>query len=63
MDIKHFIKVWSQAGATLVAAIIALLLGFDIVTWTQAQTALVLGVYAAVMIFLRQLYSVTEDTP
>lgn len=63
MDIKHFIKVWSQAGATLVAAIIALLLGFDIVTWTQTQVALVLGVYAAVMIFLRQLYSVTDSTP
>lgn len=55
----EIIKIWSQAGATLVAAVIAMALGFDWIQWTQAQTALVLGVYAAVMIVLRQMFSLT----
>ena len=61
MTAKKFIKVWSQAGASLIAAVIAMALGFDWVTWTQTQVALVLGVYAAVMMVLRQMFSVTED--
>lgn len=58
---KHQIKVWSQAGASVVAAVIALLLGFEVVTWTQPQVALVLGLYAAVMMMLRQMFSVTDS--
>lgn len=61
--IKHQIKVWSQAGASVVAAVIAVLLGFDVVTWTQTQVALVLGLYAAVMMLLRQMFSVTDTSP
>ena len=60
MDIKHFIKVWSQAGATLVAVVINLALVFDWIDWTAAQVAQVNLVYATVMILLRQLYSVTD---
>lgn len=63
MDIKHFIKVWSQAGATLVAVTINLLIVFGVATWEPEQIAAVNTFYATVMIFLRQLYSVTEDTP
>lgn len=63
MDIKHFIKVWSQAGATLVAVTINLLIVFGVATWEPEQIAAVNTFYATVMILLRQLYSVTEDTP
>lgn len=55
----EIIKIWSQAGATLIAAVIALALGFEWITWTQTQVALVLGVYAATMIVLRQMFSLT----
>lgn len=55
----QIIKIWSQAGASLVVAVIALALGFEWVTWTQQQVALVIGVYAAIMIVLRQMFSLT----
>ena len=61
MDIKHFIKVWSQAGATLVAVTINLLAVFGVTTWTPEQVAAVNTFYATVMILLRQLYSVTDS--
>jgi len=61
--IKHFIKVWSQAGATLVAAVIAMAIGFEWVDWTPQQIALIMGVYAAAMILLRQMFSITDDIP
>jgi hypothetical protein len=63
MDVKHFIKVWSQAGATLVAVTINLLIAFGAVSWTSEQVAIVNTFYATVMILLRQLYSVTDSTP
>ena len=63
MDTKHFIKVWSQAGATAVAVGLNLLIAFGLVVWTPEQVAAVNTFYAAVMILLRQLYSVTDSTP
>lgn len=59
-SIKHQIKVWSQAGATLVAAVIGCLIIFEVVTWTDRQVVALMGVYAAVMMVLRQMFSVTE---
>lgn len=61
MDVKHFIKVWSQAGATLVAVTINLLIVFGVATWEPEQIAAVNTFYATVMILLRQLYSVTDS--
>lgn len=55
----QIIKIWSQAGATLVAALIALGLLFHWWTWSTEQVAAVMGVYAAVMIVLRQMFSLT----
>jgi predicted negative regulator of RcsB-dependent stress response len=61
MSAKKFIKVWSQAGASLVMAIITLGLLFGWVTWDTKQVAAVMGVYGAVMMVLRQMFSVTDN--
>lgn len=51
------------AGLTqIVSAVIALLLGFDVVEWTTEQTGLVLGVWAAVTAFLL-LFARSKVTP
>lgn len=61
MTAKKFIKVWSQAGASLVVAVITLGLLFGWMTWDTKQVAAVMGVYGAVMMVLRQMFSVTDN--
>ena len=56
---KLAIKVWSQAGASLVIAVINLGLIFGWWTWTTAQCAAINTVYASVMMVLRQMFSIT----
>lgn len=39
----------AAAGQTLLGALIALLLAFDVVDWTETQTAVVIGFYVAIV--------------
>ncbi len=54
---------WAVGIPGLATAVIALLLGFDVVDWTQDQTALVLAVVTAVIAVLggRARAKVTPD--
>ena len=62
MSVKKFIKVWSQAGATLVAAFIAFAVMRKWIDWDADAVSQFTILYAAAMMVLRQMFSVTEDT-
>lgn len=47
----------------LVTAIIAALVGFDVVSWTQEQIGLVLGVWAAITAVVLVLWTRSKVTP
>jgi branched-subunit amino acid ABC-type transport system permease component len=47
----------------IVSAVIALLIGFDIVSWTPEQTGLVLGVWAAITAFALVFFVRSKVTP
>ena len=55
----EIIKIWSQAGATLVAAIIAFAVIRRWLDWDSTDVAAFMALYAAAMIVLRQMFSLT----
>jgi len=61
LSIKKFIKVWSQAGATFVAALVAFAVMRSWIDWSADVVAQFMLLYGAAMMVLRQLFSVTED--
>ncbi len=63
MSVKKFIKVWSQAGATLVAAAVSFAVMRGWLNWDAETVAQFTFLYGALMIVLRQMFSVTDNTP
>lgn len=57
-----FLKVQSQAMATVISSIIAMGILFGWWTMTPEQIAGVLGAYSAVMLALRQMFSITDES-
>jgi len=54
---------WAVGIPGLATAVIALLLGFDVVSWTAEQTALVLGVVTAILAVLGGKVAQGKVTP
>lgn len=63
MSVKKFIKVWSQAGATLVAAAVSFAVMRGWLDWDGNTVAQFTFLYGALMMVLRQMFSVTDTTP
>lgn len=61
MSLKKFVKVWSQAGATFVAALVAFAVMRGWLDWDSDTCMQFTVVYGAFMLVLRQMFSVTED--
>lgn len=61
MKLKHVIKVWSQAGATLVASIVGFLVMRGTLSWSAEDVSAFMICYGSFMIVLRQMFSVTDS--
>lgn len=56
------VRFWS-AVTGLVAAVFALLVGFEVVNWTSEQIALIMGVLAAVGVLFQFFFVRNKVTP
>lgn len=63
MSVKKFVKVWSQAGATLVAAGVTFAVMRGWLNWDAETVAQFTFFYGALMMVLRQMFSITDSTP
>lgn len=56
------VRFWA-AITGLIAAVFALLIGFEVVTWTAEQIALIMGVLAAVGVLFQFFFVREKVTP